>query len=164
MSLNVDQQLVNEVCKQLSESIPGLELGYIYGSVAKNNATKASDLDIAFLAHPSISSVERFNLAQSIAIELDVDVDLVDLAEAGDVLRKEVVVSGQLIFGDQLASDLFYLRVIRDYQDQILRMQRVGYSEDEIGQWMSFADKGRAGKDFLAEREDVISDAERFIK
>lgn len=125
MSLNVDQQLVNEVCKQLSESIQGLELAYIYGSVAKNNATKASDLDIAFLAHPSISSVERFNLAQSIAIELDVDVDLVDLAQAGDVLRKEVVVSGQLIFGNQLAADLFYVRVIRDYQDHKTRVKEI---------------------------------------
>jgi len=125
VSIKVDQHLVDEMCKQLSESIPGLELGYIYGSLAKNNATKASDLDIAFLAHPSISSVERFNLAQSIAIELDVDVDLVDLAEAGDVLRKEVVVSGQLIFGDQLASDLFYVRVIRDYQDHKARVKEI---------------------------------------
>ena len=121
----VDQRLVDEVCKQLRESIPGLELGYIYGSVAKNNATKASDLDIAFLAHPSISSVERFNLAQNIAIALDTDVDLVDLAEAGDVLKKEVVTSGQLILGDQLASDLFYLRVIRDYQDHKARVKEI---------------------------------------
>ena len=137
MTIQVDQHLVDIVCKQLSECIPALELVYIYGSVAKHNATKASDLDIAFLAHPSISSVERFHLAQSIAIELDVDVDLVDLAEAGDVLRKEVVVTGQLILGDPLASDLFYVRVIRDYQDHILRMQRIGYSDVEIERWIS---------------------------
>jgi uncharacterized protein len=125
MTIQVDQHLIDEVCKQISECIPALELVYIFGSVAKHNATKASDLDIAFLAHPSISSVERFNLAQSIAIALDIDVDLVDLAEAGDVLRKEVVDSGQLIFGDPLASDLFYVRVIRDYQDHKARVKEI---------------------------------------
>ena len=53
------------------------------------------------------NSTERFNL----------NVDLVDLREAGAVLKTEIIMKGHQLVGTKLDADYFAMHVLRDYQD-----------------------------------------------
>lgn len=84
----------------LQKAIPQLFSIYLFGSVAANEETSRSDIDIAFLAefNTAPSAVERFKLAQELAIHFDRDVDLIDLREASTVFAYEIVAKGDRIF------------------------------------------------------------------
>jgi predicted nucleotidyltransferase len=86
------------IIKHLSMLQPKLII--IFGSYAKDRQHTKSDLDIAFLSDSTINSYKRWLLAQNIAIELDIDVDLVDLSCVNDVLRFEIVSNGIVILND----------------------------------------------------------------
>lgn len=93
----IKQQIIVDL---LMQAIPSLKLIYLFGSHASGTATKTSDIDIAMLAQQPIDNVQRFELAQLLAITLDCDVDLVDLLNASTVMQMQIVTTGQLLYGD----------------------------------------------------------------
>jgi predicted nucleotidyltransferase len=108
----------------LNANISGLRLVYLFGSYAAGNQDKKSDLDIAVLADASIDNVSRWELAQTLACELDIDVDLIDLRFASTVLSQQVIEQGIRLFGTEDEDDKFAMKTMSMYQDlQIERAQ-----------------------------------------
>jgi len=95
--MNLDTQAITNFIKQ---EIPSLQALYVFGSVATSDDTLKSDLDLAFLSSSKLSSLTRFDIAQKLAKELNKDIDLIDLNEASEVMRFEVISKGQQIFSD----------------------------------------------------------------
>jgi predicted nucleotidyltransferase len=85
----------------------------LFGSFAKGQQNSSSDLDIAFLSKQDISNVDRWQVAQELAIKLNIDVDLIDLSKANDVLRFEIVSTGDIILND--SKDEFLDRCYTNY-------------------------------------------------
>ncbi len=85
------------VIQFLTERIPELIAIYQFGSQARGNADRASDIDLAILARGPISAEQLFQVAQDLAVQLHRDVDLLDLRTASTVMRAQVISTGQCI-------------------------------------------------------------------
>ena len=101
----------------LKELVPELKLAYIFGSQANGTATSESDVDFAFLSRLPIPSIQRFDIAQELTERFNSNVDLVDLREAGALLKTEIIMKGRQLVGTKLDADYFAMHVLRDYQD-----------------------------------------------
>jgi predicted nucleotidyltransferase len=98
------------VVAEIRRAVPSAIAVYVFGSVASGTATPSSDLDLAVLAlaEAPLTAEARWQLAQTLAIELRCDVDLVDLRQASTVLRVQVLGSSQLLFdGDTAKREAF---------------------------------------------------------
>ncbi|MEA3315371.1 MAG: nucleotidyltransferase domain-containing protein [Campylobacterota bacterium] len=78
----------------------------IFGSYAKNTYHSRSDIDIAFYSDIKIDNYQRWLLAQNIAMGLNIDVDLVDIQSANDVLKFEIASTGKVILNKNMDSFL----------------------------------------------------------
>jgi uncharacterized protein len=95
---------IDVVVDILRRRIPGCVAIYLFGSHAAGTANRESDVDIAVLPPAPLGDEERWHLAQTLAVELGGDVDLVDLRRASTVLRVQVVDSGKLLFESDTAA------------------------------------------------------------
>jgi predicted nucleotidyltransferase len=89
---------LDQLIEPIRRAIPTIIAVYVFGSFATGNATAESDVDIALLAAEPLGSAARWELAQTLAIALGKDVDLVDLRQASTVLRVQVLGGGRLVF------------------------------------------------------------------
>ena len=76
-----------------------------------------SDVDLAVLSRLPIPSIQRFDIAQELSERFHSNVDLVDLREAGALLKTEIIIKGHQLVGTKLDADYFALHVLRNYQD-----------------------------------------------
>lgn len=85
------------VTKSICRAVPSTLAVYIFGSQATGTATPDSDVDIAVLAAEPMTPSTRWELSQTLAIQLGKDVDVVDLRQASTVLRIQVLGTGELL-------------------------------------------------------------------
>jgi predicted nucleotidyltransferase len=119
------ERVVAEICR----AVPSAIAVYVFGSVATGTATASSDLDLAVLAMTPLPAEARWRLAQTLAIELRRDVDLVDLRQASTVLRVQVLGSSHLLLeGDKTKRQEFEAMALGAYAR--LNEARRGILED----------------------------------
>ncbi|PIU03467.1 hypothetical protein COT44_03415 [Candidatus Shapirobacteria bacterium CG08_land_8_20_14_0_20_39_18] len=95
-----------------------LDFIILYGSVARNQAGKLSDLDIAVYKKGGITSEKYFELyGKMFGIFESKEVDLKTLNDQSILYRYLVVRDGILLFGNELEYLKFKTYIIRDYQD-----------------------------------------------
>jgi len=73
------------------ESIPDLIAVYLFGSIARGDAFRESDVDLAVLAGAPIDAALRFDLEGRLEEKLRKSVDLIDLRRASAVFRVQVL-------------------------------------------------------------------------
>jgi len=109
----LDKENLTQAVNQL---MPSVRLIYLFGSQADGSATPSSDIDIAVLLDKKMDSVARFDLEQTLAIELNQDVDLIDLLTASTVLQNQVIMNGERLFGSENEQTKFEMQVMSMYQ------------------------------------------------
>jgi len=92
------------IIEKLSHLKPTLII--IFGSYAKNTYHRGSDIDIAFYSEIKIDNYQRWLLAQQIAMGIYIDVDLIDMQSANDVLKFEIASTGKVILNKNMDSFL----------------------------------------------------------
>ena len=112
----IAQDLEALISQNLQELVPEISLAYIFGSQVDGTATPESDIDIAFLSKLTTPNIRRFDIAQELSERLKLDVDLVDLREAGAPIKTEVIMKGLQLLGTKLEADLYAMYVLKDYQ------------------------------------------------
>lgn len=71
----------------------------VFGSYAKNSTHKDSDIDVAFYSQePPLTSYEIFLVAQELADNLKIEVDLVNLKTVSTVFKAQVYTTGTVIY------------------------------------------------------------------
>ena len=70
---------------------------YLFGSAARGELRAESDVDIAFYSLESVDHLVVFKMSESLAAALNRDVDLIDLSVSNDVIRAEVIGTGELL-------------------------------------------------------------------
>ena len=90
----------NTIVKTLQKDIPALQLIYLFGSEAQETAGRESDVDVAFLAAETVDNVERFSIAQELAVKLGKSVDLVDLSRSSEVFNMQVIAKGECLLNN----------------------------------------------------------------
>lgn len=71
---------------------------YVYGSFARGEEWPDSDLDLAVILPPQQSIGDILKVLGLLSEGIGRDVDLVDLRKVGDVLRREVLADGKVLF------------------------------------------------------------------
>ena len=113
----------------IREAIPGTIAVYLFGSRARGDAGRESDVDLAVLGPAPLDSLARFELQERIAVELHTSVDLVDLRSASAVLRVQVLEHGELLYeGDPGERARFEVAALSAYAR--LNEERRGILED----------------------------------
>lgn len=87
---------------------------YAFGSRIAGQARQDSDLDLAVLLAGKADPVALWNLAQELAVTLDLDVDLIDLRDASTVMQYRVITSGERWWTRDTQADLFEAFVLND--------------------------------------------------
>ncbi|MDX8394400.1 MAG: nucleotidyltransferase domain-containing protein [Mariprofundales bacterium] len=91
----VNPQLLLQAAKYIQEGLLDVVGVYLFGSMAIGKANANSDIDFAVLAARPLPEFEVWSLAQSLAQDLGVDIDLIDLKRANSVMRMQIIAKGQ---------------------------------------------------------------------
>lgn len=112
MAATCSEMIINRILK----TIPQVWAIYRFGSAGTPFERPDSDIDLAILAPNPLDNLARWELAQSLAISLNKDVDLVDLQRASTVLRQQIVSHGQCIYcANRFTTEEFESRTLSDY-------------------------------------------------
>lgn len=97
MQIQIDEKLKDRVSKLADKY--GLRLVLLFGSQARGEAKKGSDIDIAILAPKRLTEEEIIYLNYEFTNILPIDrVDLVDLHGAPPLLMKQIADSAEIIY------------------------------------------------------------------
>lgn len=120
----------------LLAAFPDVLAIYVYGSFARGEQWPDSDVDLAILREPGATAWNPLELGADLAAQLQREVDLVDLRTASDVLRCEVLESGQLLYAKDpdalLAWEANALTRYGHYREEI-RDLLADFDKDGIG-------------------------------
>jgi predicted nucleotidyltransferase len=98
-------------------SIDGLELAVVFGSVARGDARRDSDLDIAVRYSTPLNPEQKLALISRLGIASGRPVDLIDLHTAGPVVAREALTKGKRVFGSDSIFATQLSRTLIDYAD-----------------------------------------------
>ena len=94
---NRERQLIVDTLKR---EIPELQALYLFGSQNDGTASSKSDVDIAYLSTVSLSSLERWEIAEKLASLLSLDVDLITLSQTNTIFRYQILSTAERIYGE----------------------------------------------------------------
>jgi predicted nucleotidyltransferase len=97
---DIQQMNTELIIGKIIETVPNLIAIYQFGSQATGGTHKDSDIDLAFLAHQPLPPVQRFDLAQEIALIVHKNVDLIDLRATSTVMQMQVISTGACLFSN----------------------------------------------------------------
>jgi predicted nucleotidyltransferase len=103
--------------QKLLSGVPGLEIAFLFGSLARGLGRADSDIDLAVrLDHP-LSAAERMDLIDAVSQAVERPVDLVDLRTAGEPTVGQVMRHGRRIWGSDQAHGALLYRHLVDQED-----------------------------------------------
>lgn len=106
----------DHIVSVLRAAVPTLEVAYLFGSQFAGTAGEQSDVDIAIKAGAKLSFDDRLRVAGALSDALRRDVDLIDLWDADDTLRMQVIEKGGVIFAKSpLSVSEFEMYSLSDY-------------------------------------------------
>ena len=94
------QTTLNHAVSLIRENVDNLVAILVFGSFGSKYEREDSDLDLAIITKENtgaLDPVRLWKLAQTIAIKINRDVDLIDLREASTVLNFQVLSTGTLL-------------------------------------------------------------------
>lgn len=94
-----------------------LKIVILFGSVAKNRATKDSDIDLAVMSHSKIVLKKELELRYELQNLYKREVDLVFLKNAGPLLLGQIAKEGKLLFGKKKDFDSIRINAMKSYLD-----------------------------------------------
>lgn len=114
---------------------PDVQLAIAFGSLARGDARFDSDVDVAVLTDPPLTSDRRTRLMDLVAAVTGRAVDLVDLRAAGVPLLRSVLREGrELVRTDAAAYGRLVARMVADAEDLLPLQQRL--LEERRARWI----------------------------
>lgn len=108
--------IIDTCMRTIKQEFPSVVGIWLFGSIAAENSTSESDIDLAILLPEKADAVKLWQCAQNIASTVNQDTDLVDLLEASTVFRAQVVQNGKRIYAaDKFKCDMFETQALSSY-------------------------------------------------
>lgn len=114
---HLSEEVKKDIVSFLDQRIKNLQLIYLFGSEHTGDVHAFSDIDIAFVCAQQMSSINKFDIQEELAIKLKRDIDLVDLSQATDLLKMQVIFGENLFAINESFLFAFENRVMQDYYD-----------------------------------------------
>lgn len=92
------EALLESARNVLLGALPDAWAIYVYGSFAQGQEWSGSDLDLGVLLPPGRKLHDKLALMSQLSDSVHRDVDLVDVREIGNVLRREILEKGRTAF------------------------------------------------------------------
>lgn len=102
----------------------GLQLAFVFGSVARNTARPDSDIDVAILAGRPLTGQETIELIETLADVTGRPVDLIDLAVAGPLIVGQALQHGCRVWGTPAQQAALAVKNLFDASDFLPYVQR----------------------------------------
>ena len=100
----------------IRSEIPDVIAVYLFGSAAAGELRPDSDIDLAVLLVAPQPAARLWSLAQSLAVSVGRDVDLIDLRSTSTVMQAQVISTGKRLYcADEPRCGEFEDRVYSDY-------------------------------------------------
>ena len=99
------------------QTVDGLELAVIFGSVARGLARADSDVDIAARYAAALDADEKLSLVRALGAATGRPIDLIDLRTAGPIVARQALTTGKRLFGTDTAFATQLSRTLIDYAD-----------------------------------------------
>jgi len=97
MSQTEREHILTAARDSLLSALPDAWAIYVFGSFARAEDWPCSDLDLAVLLPPTRRIENLLEVMSTVSAQVHRDTDVVDLRKAGDVLRREVLMDGQML-------------------------------------------------------------------
>lgn len=94
---------------QILQQFNFVEVAILFGSIVNGRENCSSDLDIAVAAKRPISTEEKINLIDTLALEFGRPVDLVDMNQTVGLILQQILTSGIILIN---RNPLLYARLI----------------------------------------------------
>lgn len=105
-------------CKDILIKYEDIIFAYIFGSYAKDNIRKDSDIDIAIYLKDSIDTYEYLDMKMKLSEALKREVDLIILNDATPLLKYEIYKSNILLFtNDKVMESKYKVKTLFEYND-----------------------------------------------
>ncbi len=110
-------RLADALRQELTAAFPDRRLlgAWLYGSHARGEARRDSDIDVGVLCDQALDPVALFDASSRLAAQLGAAVDLVDLRRAGGLLRVEATHHGRPLVPPTIDADLFGTHALSDH-------------------------------------------------
>lgn len=129
MAPRLSVSVQDTIRERVRETVPDLIAIYQFGSTVEGGEHAGSDLDLAILPQSPLPNLDRWELQEDLAAELNRDIDLVDLRSATTVMQAQVLDTGTVLAEtDRTARQQFEMRVCSAYA--MLNEERAGILED----------------------------------
>jgi predicted nucleotidyltransferase len=92
------QHLLDTARDALLAAFPDAWAIYVYGSFARGDESRTSDIDLALLLPPDDKIDDLLTVISEIATRVHREIDLIDLRKVSDVLRREVLAEGRILY------------------------------------------------------------------
>jgi predicted nucleotidyltransferase len=92
------QHLLDTARDALLAAFPDAWAIYVYGSFARGDESRTSDIDLALLLPPDDKIDDLLTVISEIATQVHREIDLIDLRKVSDVLRREVLAEGRILY------------------------------------------------------------------
>jgi predicted nucleotidyltransferase len=112
MAIDFNTHLITAI----KQYMPETKLLYLFGSHASGQVNKNSDIDLAVLLPKKTFNVTRWEIQQKLALEFNVDVDLIDLLSASTVMQNEIIDKGKCLYDASDYKGAFEMQVMSMYQ------------------------------------------------
>jgi predicted nucleotidyltransferase len=109
-----------KLIKAIQHRVPETIAIYIFGSAAAGTMTPDSDVDVAILRiqGSALDAEVAFQLKTDLAAILKKDIDLVDMLQADDVTKAQVITTGEVVMcSDPVKCSAFETTALAMYAD-----------------------------------------------
>ena len=110
---------------QALNAYPELKLVVLFGSMTRGTETADSDLDLAVQADRPLSVEQKMGMTETLALEFNRPVDLIDLRTVGQPLLREIIAKGKRIRGSNGDRARLIFRNIMDNEDFVPLQRRI---------------------------------------
>ncbi len=105
-------------CKDILIKYEDIIFAYIFGSYAKDNIRKDSDIDIAIYLKDSIDTYEYLDMKMKLSEALRREVDLIILNDVTPLLKYEIYKNNILLFtNDKSIENKYKVKTLFEYND-----------------------------------------------
>lgn len=99
------------------QTVDGLELAVVFGSVARRVARADSDLDVAVRYAAPLDAEQKLALIRALGAATGRPIDLIDLRTAGPIVARQALTLGKRLFGTDTDFASQLSRTLIDYAD-----------------------------------------------